>query len=63
MAPTDGVVLPFETRGSLLVSDRRFDVKSRLAVLVGVRSGEDDRRGESVHGSQRAQQAGAASPS
>ena len=47
MAPTDGVLLPFETRVSL-VSDRRFDVKSRLAVLAGVRSGEDDRRGERV---------------
>ena len=44
MAPTDGVVLPFETRVSL-VSDRVVDVKSRLAVLAGVRSGEDDRQG------------------
>ena len=43
--PTDGVVLPFETRVSL-VSDRKGVVKSRLAVLAGVRSGEDDRQGE-----------------
>jgi hypothetical protein len=47
IAPTDGVVLPFETRVSL-VSDRMGDVKSRLAVLVGTRSGEDDRQGERV---------------
>ena len=47
MAPTDEVVLPFETRVSL-VSDRMVDVKSRLAVLAGVRAGEDDRQGERV---------------
>ena len=49
--PTDGVVLPFETRVSL-VSDRKGVVKSRLAVLAGVRSGEDDRQGESTEASQ-----------
>jgi hypothetical protein len=45
VAPTDGVVFPLETRVSL-VSDGRVDVKSRLAVFAGVRSGEDDRQGE-----------------
>lgn len=53
--PTDGVVLPFETRVSL-VSDRMGDVKSRLAVLAGVRSGEDDRQGECTEARQHHKQ-------